>query len=162
MNRLLYIIAVGLLAAGCNKGKNHEQKDSAREIKAGESFEDEGLVISVKEIAKTDSGLVLAIKVANRHAGKVHYLPSWDEHPEPARITDEYRNVFYAAGARDHPLRPPLNRQWYGTFSGNRIDPNKSGDLFIPLDDIPPSSKRLRVELPYGGRTLVFVDVPRR
>lgn len=157
MNRFVYLKLVGLLATGCNK---HE--GFAREFKAGEWFEDEGLRISVKDVAKTDYNLVLSVKVENRHVGKVHYLPSWDEWPDAARITDEHSNTFFAAGARDHPLRPPLNRRWYGSLVGNRIDPGKSGDICIPLDDIPPSSKQLRVELPYKGRPLVFVIVPRR
>jgi hypothetical protein len=153
-------LLLGLVfVVGCG-GEKGEPKGQA-ELAANDVFRDGDLHISVQKVTNdyvVANATALALVVKNRSAGRIYHLPLWDERREAARITDEHGNTFYPTGARyfRNPLAkdsPPAN--------GNRVDPGANDVLTIEFERLPPSSKRLKVELPYSGSTVTFAGVSR-
>lgn len=154
------LVCVLVFAAGC--GKSEVAPQVGRELGATDTFRDGELYIRIQKVTN-DYGVLnttaLHLIIQNRGGGKIHYLPLWDDRHAGARITDEHGNTFRPSGARY--FRNPLSKD-SPPANGNRVDPGAHDVLTIEFDQLPPSSRRLKVELPYGGSVVAFLDVPLR
>lgn len=138
------------------------QPAPAEEIPFGEEARDADLSIHVLEVTtgtiggqhygrfSTIDASLVHVKIVNHGAGKVYDWAGWQGEGE---IEDEHGNRFRPISMRGWSWPPAENPMDYAA----RIHPGMTHKKIAYYEPIPLTSRQLKVKVPLGNRTLIFV-----